>query len=154
MSNKFGAPKVIFPHRHSFVLFFSDICEIICCCRWNLRNQKYKIRNCTYWWVHSRMGSFSRESTSISLKTHISPVEGSSSAVEKSTPPSTWNNNKVYIMDFNVSSVKKDDQSEFLMMTKTGTVAFSAPEIFTNSHYNCQVDLWSAGIVLYMMFCG
>ena len=57
-------------------------------------------------------------------------------------------------MDFNVSSVKKDDQAEFLMMTKTGTVAFSAPEIFTNSYYNCQVDVWSAGIVLFMMFCG
>ena len=40
------------------------------------------------------------------------------------------------------------------MMTKTGTVAFSAPEIFTNSYYNCQVDVWSAGIVLFMMFCG
>ena len=62
--------------------------------------------------------------------------------------------NKVFIMDFNVSSMKKDEKDEFLMMTKTGTVAFSAPEIFLTSIYNCSVDIWSAGIVLYMMFCG
>ena len=37
----------------------------------------------------------------------------------------------VYILDFNVSSLKPDDSKPFRMMTKTGTVAFSAPEIFT-----------------------
>ena len=40
------------------------------------------------------------------------------------------------------------------MMTKTGTVAFSAPEIFTQRVYNEKVDVWSAGIVLYMMLSG
>lgn len=40
------------------------------------------------------------------------------------------------------------------MMTKTGTVAFSAPEIFTHSTYTPKVDIWSAAVVLYMMFCG
>jgi len=63
-------------------------------------------------------------------------------------------NNKVFIMDFNVSSMKKEDRDEFVMMTKTGTVAFSAPEIFINQAYTFQVDIWSAGVVLYMMFCG
>jgi hypothetical protein len=38
-------------------------------------------------------------------------------------------------MDFNVSQTKKEDTNEFLMMTKTGTVAFSAPEIFLASSY-------------------
>ena len=38
---------------------------------------------------------------------------------------------KVYILDFNVSSKKSDPYKPFKMMTKTGTVAFSAPEIFT-----------------------
>jgi serine/threonine protein kinase len=37
--------------------------------------------------------------------------------------------NKVFIMDFNVS--KKSENGKLRMMTKTGTVAFSAPEIFT-----------------------
>ena len=57
-------------------------------------------------------------------------------------------------MDFNVSSMRKDEKADFIMMTKTGTVAFSAPEIFTQSSYTQQVDIWSAGVVLYMMLCG
>jgi len=40
------------------------------------------------------------------------------------------------------------------MMTKTGTVAYSAPEIFTQKVYDQKVDVWSAGIVLYMMLTG
>ena len=40
------------------------------------------------------------------------------------------------------------------MMTKTGTVAFSAPEMFMANTYDEKVDIWSAGVVLYMMFCG
>lgn len=55
-------------------------------------------------------------------------------------------------MDFNVSF--KNDQDHVKMMTKTGTVAFSAPEIFTQREYDEKVDIWSAGIVLYMMLSG
>ena len=40
------------------------------------------------------------------------------------------------------------------MRTKTGTVAYSAPEIFTQNIYDNKVDIWSAGIVLYMMLSG
>ena len=40
------------------------------------------------------------------------------------------------------------------MRTKTGTVAFSAPEIFTDAVYDEKVDIWSIGIVLYMMLSG
>lgn len=56
---------------------------------------------------------------------------------------------RVYIMDFNVSKKNLNPGETFRMMTKTGTVAFSAPEIFTDSVYNEKVDVWSAGIVLY-----
>ena len=39
--------------------------------------------------------------------------------------------NKLFIMDFNVSFAQNKDSREIKkMMTKTGTVAFSAPEIF------------------------
>jgi len=62
--------------------------------------------------------------------------------------------NKVKILDFNVSSRKESKSQAFRMMTKTGTVAFSAPEIFTERVYNEKVDIWSAGTVLYMMLCG
>jgi len=57
-------------------------------------------------------------------------------------------------MDFNVSSKKKEAEAPFRMMTKTGTVAFSAPEIFNQSVYDEKVDIWSAGVVLYMMLTG
>ena len=40
------------------------------------------------------------------------------------------------------------------MMTKTGTLAFSAPEIFTQTFYNEKIDIWSAGTVLYTMLSG
>ena len=39
-------------------------------------------------------------------------------------------------------------------MTKTGTVQFSAPEIFLQSIYDSKVDVWSAGVVLFMMLSG
>ena len=58
-------------------------------------------------------------------------------------------------MDFNVSfKGERGKDNHLKMMTKTGTVAFSAPEIFKDSEYNEKVDIWSAGIVLYMMLCG
>ena len=45
-------------------------------------------------------------------------------------------NDAVYIMDFNVSKKNSRPGEIFRMMTKTGTVAFSAPEIFTDSIYD------------------
>ena len=41
------------------------------------------------------------------------------------------------------------------MLTNTGVVQFSAPEIFDqNTGYDEKVDVWSAGIVFYMMLAG
>lgn len=40
------------------------------------------------------------------------------------------------------------------MWTYTGTVAFSAPEIFTGGGYTSKVDMWSAGCILYSMLSG
>ena len=57
-------------------------------------------------------------------------------------------------MDFNVSYINKNIGEPNKMMTKTGTVAFSAPEIFKQNVYDEKVDIWSAGIVLYMMLSG
>ena len=35
------------------------------------------------------------------------------------------------------------------MTTKTGTIHYKAPELFTNYIYTEKVDVWSAGIILY-----
>jgi calcium-dependent protein kinase len=40
------------------------------------------------------------------------------------------------------------------LITKTGTVQFSAPEIFSQSEYDEKIDVWSAGVILYMMLSG
>ncbi|KAM3146386.1 hypothetical protein pb186bvf_001355 [Paramecium bursaria] len=68
----------------------------------------------------------------------------------------------IKITDFNVSKFS-DSYKEFgnlnehgkiEMWTYTGTVAFSAPEIFSGGLYNEQVDMWSAGVILYVMLSG
>lgn len=40
------------------------------------------------------------------------------------------------------------------MYTNTGTIQYLAPEILNDEEYTESVDIWSAGIVLYMMLCG
>lgn len=71
---------------------------------------------------------------------------------------------EVYVADFNVAREKSGEY--FRMLTKTGTLAFSAPEIFTFNYYkyltDCsydviyseKIDIWSAGTVLYAMLSG
>jgi len=39
-------------------------------------------------------------------------------------------------------------------MTKTGTPAFKAPELFLQQTYDIKIDIWSAGIVFYIMLTG
>ncbi|CAD8170348.1 unnamed protein product [Paramecium pentaurelia] len=46
------------------------------------------------------------------------------------------------------------DREKIEMWTYTGTVAFSAPEIFSGEGYNQMVDMWSAGCILYSMLSG
>lgn len=40
------------------------------------------------------------------------------------------------------------------MWTYTGTIAFSAPEIFFGGCYDEAIDMWSAGCILYTMLSG
>jgi calcium/calmodulin-dependent protein kinase I len=64
--------------------------------------------------------------------------------------------NTVKITDFNVSKFSPDNfkavcasnSDPIKMWTYTGTVAFSAPEMFEGGEYTESVDIWSAGVVL------
>jgi serine/threonine protein kinase len=66
------------------------------------------------------------------------------------------------IADFNVAKFFDGQYKDlntlgkfrFKMYTYTGTLAFSAPEIFDSNSYTESVDMWSAGCVLYTMLCG
>ncbi|CAK80762.1 unnamed protein product (macronuclear) [Paramecium tetraurelia] len=65
----------------------------------------------------------------------------------------------IKITDFNFNDRYKEfgdlnQHGKIEMWTYTGTVAFSAPEIFSGNLYNEQVDLWSAGVILYVMLSG
>jgi len=65
------------------------------------------------------------------------------------------------ILDFNVAKFYKNyknynalSNKNYEMSTYTGTIAFSAPEIFISDHYTEEVDMWSAGCILYTMLAG
>lgn len=40
------------------------------------------------------------------------------------------------------------------MMTKTGTLSYMAPEIFSDHEYDIKIDTWSIGIVLFYLLSG
>lgn len=70
------------------------------------------------------------------------------------------------ITDFNVSKFSEHyknfaSHSEKLKMshnikmwTYTGTMAFSAPEVFKGDCYDESIDMWSAGCILFTMLSG
>jgi calcium-dependent protein kinase len=62
---------------------------------------------------------------------------------------------RVKLTDFGLSHML-DDQSA-LMTDPVGTPGYVAPEVLTtqkNGGYDCQVDVWSMGVILYILLCG
>lgn len=59
----------------------------------------------------------------------------------------------VKIADFGLSRVLKRVGEDNLGMTACGTMDFLAPEVITGN-YDERVDLWSLGVMLFMMLCG
>lgn len=66
---------------------------------------------------------------------------------------------RVYLADFNVANKRPDNydpKTEFKMYTRSaGTLAYVAPERLAGvQEYTEKVDMWAAGLVLYMLLKG
>jgi len=59
---------------------------------------------------------------------------------------------QICVTDFGLS--KYLDTSQELTKTACGTPAFVAPEVLRQEEYGTQVDMWSLGIILFIMLCG
>eukprot|EP00117_Sycon_ciliatum_P002175 scpid75731/ scgid7518/ Calcium/calmodulin-dependent protein kinase type 1; CaM kinase I; CaM kinase I alpha len=57
---------------------------------------------------------------------------------------------KIMISDFGLS--KMDDVS--MMSTACGTPGYVAPEVLAQKPYNHMVDMWSLGVICYILLCG
>eukprot|EP00742_Colponemidia_sp_Colp-10_P005628 GILJ01006016.1.p1 GENE.GILJ01006016.1~~GILJ01006016.1.p1 ORF type:complete len:393 (+),score=46.40 GILJ01006016.1:149-1327(+) len=61
-------------------------------------------------------------------------------------------NAELKIADFGLSNIMENDRS--LMKTICGTWAYTAPEVLLGNQYSVAVDIWSLGIIMYIMLCG
>jgi len=61
----------------------------------------------------------------------------------------------IKITDFGLSKIFADDAAgEVVMKTACGTPGYVAPEVLTHENYSSQVDLWSIGVIVYILLCG
>lgn len=58
---------------------------------------------------------------------------------------------RLKIADFGLSKIM---EKEVMMNTVCGTPGYCAPEILKGRRYDCSVDLWSVGVITYILLCG
>jgi len=62
---------------------------------------------------------------------------------------------EIKITDFGLSKIFADDAAgEVVMKTACGTPGYVAPEVLQHEAYNSQVDLWTIGVIVYILLCG
>lgn len=60
-------------------------------------------------------------------------------------------NARIKITDFGLAKKKNTTQN---LQTACGTPSYVAPEILSKQSYTAAVDLWSLGVILYILLCG
>eukprot|EP00835_Amoeboradix_gromovi_P003071 NODE_191_length_15469_cov_0.243071.p3 type:complete len:604 gc:universal NODE_191_length_15469_cov_0.243071:4484-6295(+) len=58
---------------------------------------------------------------------------------------------KIMLSDFGLSKIFNDDQ---VMKTACGTPGYVAPEVLRRKGYRKEVDMWSIGVITYILLCG
>ncbi|KAJ3124446.1 hypothetical protein HK098_001120 [Nowakowskiella sp. JEL0407] len=58
---------------------------------------------------------------------------------------------KIMIGDFGLSKIFDDDE---VMRTACGTPGYVAPEVLLRGGYGKEIDLWSLGVITYILLCG
>lgn len=56
------------------------------------------------------------------------------------------------IADFGISSIQTVVEEFYKMTGETGTYRYMAPEVLRSEKYNCKVDIWSYGMLIYALF--
>ena len=60
-------------------------------------------------------------------------------------------NGKLKIMDFGLSKILGNQEKS---VDGFGTLTFVAPEVLVRTPYNKEIDIWSLGVILYLMLSG
>ena len=61
----------------------------------------------------------------------------------------------IKITDFGLSKIFADDLAgEVVMKTACGTPGYVAPEVLAQKPYGKAVDVWSIGVISYILLCG
>jgi len=68
--------------------------------------------------------------------------------------PKDNRNAHVKITDFALAKFLGSDEKSGVMKTACGTPGYVAPEILQNESYSEAVDMWSLGVILFILLCG
>jgi len=61
---------------------------------------------------------------------------------------------EVKLADFGLSKIISDGVQKQMMQTACGTPGYVAPEVLSADGYDKEVDLWSIGVITYILLCG
>ena len=64
---------------------------------------------------------------------------------------------KIIITDFGLSAMHSPElhsPASYLMKTDCGTIEYMAPEVITRARYSNSVDMWSMGVIAYIVLSG
>jgi serine/threonine protein kinase len=64
----------------------------------------------------------------------------------------TDNRNEVKIIDFGLSKILSIDGNDKLSFV--GTPIYTSPEVFNHDLYDFKTDMWSLGVIMYVMLSG